>query len=87
MNGETSAVRTGSGLNGAVVQCMATMNEMREEYPDWFAEYEDAGVDLVADRAQIESLLATAPTPFLKGMIYGKLAMRLQISNLTEREF
>lgn len=80
-------VKKGSGLNGAVVECMTTMNQLRQEYADWFAEYEDAGVDLEADRQQMEALLQSAPTPFLKGMMYGKLAMRMQISNLTERAF
>lgn len=71
----------------AVMDCIPHLNEMQRQHPDWFDEYEDAMVDVVADRAVIESLLERAPNEFLRGMMYGKLVMRIQIALLTERAF
>lgn len=71
----------------AVRQCMAHLNQLREQHPEWFDEYDDALVDVVADRQVLEQLLESAPNEFLRGLIYGKLAMRAQISALTERSF
>ncbi len=71
----------------AVMECMGHLNTLREQFPDWFDDYDDAMVDVVADRKTIEKLLETAPNEFLKGLMYGKLAMRMQISALTERSF
>lgn len=71
----------------AVMDCVGQLNQLREQHPDWFDEYDDAMVDVVADRATMEALLESAPTDFLKGLMYGKLALRMQISNLTERAF
>lgn len=76
-----------SSPSPAVLECITHLRGLQSAHAEWFDEYEDAMVDLVADRATIERLLATAPTDFLRGMLYGKLAMRMQISNLTERSF
>lgn len=71
----------------AVLECMTYLNQQRELHPEWFDEYDDAMVDVVADRQVMEQLLDTAPNEFLRGLMYGKLAMRQQIATLTERAF
>lgn len=83
------AVRKPSGVmaSAAVIQCIEKLSDLEHEYPDWFLAYDNAMVDVCADRATIEALLDSAPTEFLRGMLYGKLAMRTQIAFLTERSF
>lgn len=71
----------------AVLQCLEEMKALEQQYPEWFADYEDAMTDVVASRAEIESLLATAPTDLLRGLLFGTLKLRIQISFLTGREF
>jgi hypothetical protein len=76
-----------NGPSAAVVECIQSMQAFKDQFPDWFDEYDDAMVDSGADRATIERLLRTAPNEFLRGMMFGKLAMRVQIAAITERAF
>lgn len=73
--------------SAAVVDCIQEMQRLKEQFPEWFDEYDDAMVDTGADRATIEALLRTAPNEFLRGMMFGKLVMRVQIAAITERDF
>lgn len=75
------------GPSAVVIACVERLTDLERQYPEWFAEYEDAAVDTAADRAQIESLMATAPDEALRMMLFGKLVMRTQIAAITERAF
>ena len=77
----------GRGASAAVIQCIEDLRHLESQYPEWFLQYDNAMVDVVADRGTIEALLASAPTEFLRGMLYGKLEMPTQIAFLTERSF
>lgn len=57
------------------------------EYPSWFAEHENIlGDPLLASRDELQAALSSAPTPFMAGMVYQALAMRIQLAQITGRE-
>ena len=70
-----------------VVKCVEEMQQMQETHPRWWSEYEDAQMDISCDRAVLEGLLQTAPTPFARGVVFGKIVFRQQIAALTEEVF
>jgi hypothetical protein len=54
--------------------------------PSWWLEYEHTETD-ICSRAELLSLLETAPTPMARGVIFGKWLMRIEIENVTGRPF
>lgn len=72
--GERAALR-------AAEQCML---QVEQRFADWFAAYEDAQPD-TAPRSEVVELMASAPTDFARGLIYGKYLMRLEIAAITKR--
>lgn len=70
-----------------VGSCIEQMQNVSETHPQWWADYEDAQMDLGCDRSVLEGLLATAPTPFAAGVVFGKIVLRQQIASVTERPF
>lgn len=70
----------------AVSQCSSLFNELRKEHPEWFALYDETDPD-TCSRAELVDLMASAPTPFSKGVVYGKYSMRLAIEAITGRPF
>ena len=56
------------------------------EHPDWFAEHENIlGDPLLASRSDLLAAMASAPSPFLAGMVYQALTMRIQLAQITGR--
>lgn len=59
---------------------------LEEEFPDWFAEHENVlGDALLCSRDDLLVAMATAPNPFLSGMVYMALVMRTQVAQITGR--
>lgn len=77
----------GSGPSDVVMGCISGLSDMRKQYPEWFAEYDDSAVDTAADRSTIEAFMRTAPNEALRYMLFGKLVLRTQIAAITERPF
>lgn len=46
----TNPAPTSSAPSPAVMECLGHLAKQRELHPEWFDEYEDAMVDVVADR-------------------------------------
>lgn len=78
------ADHTSEGL--ALASCEKKMNELRETHPDWYELFEDTFPDN-APRAEVVELMASAPTDFAKGMMFGKFSMRLELEAVTGRAF
>lgn len=56
------------------------------EYPGWFAEHENIlGDPLLASREELQAALSSAPSPFMAGMVYQALVMRIQLAQITGR--
>lgn len=65
------------------------LNEMRAietQHPAWFEMYESTPVE-TCDSEQLQSLLASAPTGYAKGLVIGALKVRLEIAAVTGRMF
>jgi hypothetical protein len=71
----------------AVMQCVEEMQKLQQTHPLWWSDYDDAQMDISCDRAVLEELLETAPTPFARGVVFGKIVFRQQIAALTEEAF
>ena len=64
-----------------------TMLTLERDYPEWFAAHENTLAEpILCDRQDLLNALATAPNPFLGGMIYQSLVMRAQMAFLSGRE-
>jgi len=63
---------------------MALKNGLEALHPDWFDDFARADADLAAG-SQLALLAQSAPHPFLAGMAYGKLTMRIEIAAITGR--
>lgn len=69
-----------------MIHSFQKMQALAVTHPDWFAQYEDADADVPgADQATLERLLATAPCEFSRGVVFGKIAFRDQVANLSIR--
>lgn len=62
-------------------------DEIRQNYPDWYARYDELMPDTTATRSEMAELWATAPTPWAAGVVYGKFTLRLEISAHTGMPF
>lgn len=60
------------------------MASLESSYPAWFDELAQAEASF-ADREEMARLMVTAPHPFLVGMLYGKLLMKMEIAAITGR--
>lgn len=61
--------------------------EIRQNYPDWYARYDELMPDTTATRSEMAALWASAPTPWAAGVVYGKFTLRLETSAHTGRPF
>jgi hypothetical protein len=59
---------------------------LEQRYPEWFAEL-DVNDPCTCTRPALMELIETAPAPFLQGMLYGQLMMRIQLAAITGRSF
>lgn len=59
---------------------------LSQRYPQWHADFELTDPHW-ADRSELAGLLASAPHPFLRGMLTGAMLFRIELSNLTGRAF
>lgn len=73
--------------NTSIESCVAELQDIANSHPDWWAEYEDAQIDIGSDRETLDRLLKSAPTQFAKGVVFGKIVFRQQIASLTGRPF
>ncbi len=64
----------------------AQNKRMEELYPDWMQTYNDCVME-TAPRADLEALYFSAPDPFLQGMVWGIIQMRIFIASLTGADF
>ena len=62
-------------------------DEIRKNYPDWYARYDESMPDTTASRSEMAELWASAPTPWAAALIYGKFSLRLEISAHTDIAF
>ena len=62
------------------------MQEVKDRFPAWYADYEDSD-PFVSDRVFVEHLLATAPNDFTRGLVTGMMLIRQQIAAITGRGF
>ena len=63
---------------------MALKDGLEALHPNWFDDFARADADLAAG-CELASLVESAPHPFLAGMAYGKLTMRIEIAAITGR--
>lgn len=62
------------------------LQQLASTHPTWFQAYDDASADAPnADRGALERLLATAPSEFARGVVFGKIALCDQVAVLTAR--
>lgn len=74
-------------IEGEVInKCHELMDAVNRTDPGWMAMYEDALPDS-AEREVIVDLMKSAPNHFALGVLYGKFLMRMQIAEMTDREF
>lgn len=64
----------------------AQNKRMEELYPDWMQRYNDCVME-TASREDLEALYFSAPDPFLQGMVWGVIQMRIFMASLTGVEF
>ena len=64
-----------------VADCHATMARLSHSHPYWMAMYEDAPPMATEP---LQELLDSAPNPFARGVIIGKLSILREISTLTD---
>lgn len=64
----------------------AGIDKVRLIDPLWCNEYEDKD-PMIADRADVEQLLETAPNDWAYGLIQGIMLIRLELSSITGAEF
>lgn len=63
-----------------------TMLLLEKDHPAWFAAHENNLVDpLLCERKDLLDALASAPNPFIAGMIYNALVMRTQMAAFSGR--
>ncbi|HBJ86951.1 MAG TPA: hypothetical protein DDZ88_24450 [Verrucomicrobiales bacterium] len=74
-----------SGMN-LLATLQKQMLVVKEQYPDWYAEYEDRD-PMTAARADLDFLLESAPTEFVAGLVVGVMLFRQQMAILTGRHF
>lgn len=67
-------------------KCQALMHAVAKVDPAWLAYYEDS-FPSTAEREVIVDLMNSAPNHFVLGLLYGKFLMRLEIAQITGREF
>lgn len=67
-------------------KCHDLMTSIGRTDPGWMAYYEDALPD-TADREVVIDLMRSAPNPFAMGVLYGKFLLRIEIAQITGREF
>lgn len=70
---------------------MQQIEDIRERFgeqdnPDWYQRYEDID-PCIATRAEVTTLLESAPDHFCRGLVAGIMLMRQQVAILTGREF
>ena len=70
----------------AIARCDKKINDLREQHADWFELFDDTLPDS-APRAEVVELMASAPSDFALGLMYGKFTMRLELEAVTGREF
>lgn len=64
--------------------CSADLQALEREHPQWLAEFDDANPD-VADLDELLVLLSSAPTAFARGLIKGRIDLRMQMARITLR--
>lgn len=64
----------------------ALMDSLRETHPDFHARIEDAN-PMLAHRAELIDLMQRAPTDEIYMFLYANFMVRLDIAEITEREF
>jgi hypothetical protein len=64
--------------------CMADMKALEREHPAWLAQFDDVNPD-VADMDELIELLDSAPTAFARGIVKGRIDLRLQVASVTLR--
>lgn len=70
----------------AIVKDMfSKIENLKESHPDFFADFED-NAD-TADRADLVRLMETSPNDQVKFLLLGKFMMRMEIAEITGREF
>lgn len=67
-------------------RCCDLVSEMELMYPSWFAQL-DVMEPAICSRDELEMMIVTAPHAFLKGMLFGMLKVRLEVSMVTGRQF
>ena len=60
----------------------AQNKRMEELYPEWMQRYNDCVME-TASREELETLYFSAPDPFLQGMVWGVIQMRIFMASLT----
>ena len=61
--------------------------KLRDTHPDFFAYMEDVDPD-TAPRAELLDMISSAPTPLVRGYLFGKFTFRLNmLENVTGRPF
>lgn len=70
----------------ALAACEKKMVELQVNHPDWYELFEDTFPDN-APREEVVELMASAPTDFAKGLMFGKFSMRLELEAVTGRAF
>ena len=68
----------------ATLECSGEMEELRTQFPDWFALYEDMQPD-TAGCEEVLALLTSAPNAFSKGLMMGKFSIRMEYAAITGR--
>ena len=66
----------------ALLRARQDIIDSTQASPDWWALFEAIDPD-IASREEVLELLDTAPNDFTRGVIYGKLSMRIQMAMVT----
>ncbi|MBN9372841.1 hypothetical protein JNX00_18600 [Hydrogenophaga sp. YM1] len=68
---------------------MSNLNEMRlieQQHPDWFERYETLQVEHCSGE-ELQTLLASAPNAYAKGLVTGALKVRLEMAAVSGLPF
>jgi len=68
----------------AVVEGLSKMRDEAVKFQDWFDELDLAEVDSCSC-AELAELVVSAPADFTRGVLFGKLSLRIQLAAITGR--
>lgn len=64
----------------------AELRTLEQGHPEWFQEFQDVD-PFVANRADVERLLASGPNDFARGLLTGIHMFRNQLAAVTQRDY